>query len=142
MANIDLLEKLRNMRLRCRYLQDARAAAVADVAELKAVDYSSIRVSGGAVRDVSDLLIRAEAREEQYFKAWHEQQAEYMKSLDEADRTLALLSSPLESKVLYDFYLKGDSVENIARVLHFTPRYIYKIRKQAIAHYNELDIKQ
>lgn len=138
MANIDLLEQLRYMRGRCEWLEKARTAAVEDVARLKAIDYSAARVSGGTVHDVSDLLIQAEAREERYFKAWHEQESEYREALAKADKTLALLPDPIEVQVLYDFYLQGKRMTEIAGSLYFSRQYTYEIRKRAVNHYNEL----
>ncbi|WP_297027617.1 hypothetical protein [uncultured Dialister sp.] len=140
MANIDLLEGIRVLREKCKWLESARAAAIEEAARIKGVNYENTKVTGGRVHDVSDLLEKAEEKEARYFKRWHDMECKRLEAEARAEDTIPLLKDTTEARVLYSLYVQGQSVQEIADTLHFTGRNIYKIKKRAIAHYNELDL--
>lgn len=134
MKNSELLEELRRLSRLYENLKKERTEMCQELGWLKSLDYSSTRVTGGKVHDVSDELLRLENRQEHnagslitLYNEITELETYFQKKLSDCD-------DPDGVAVLHNLYGLNRSVEDTAKATSYSQRTIYRKRNYVLEY--------
>lgn len=132
MTAITYLERVRSRRLLVQEAQREAVEARADNCSIRSA--SGLGGGSGMHKDLSDLYIRLEEREETAVRLLVELRNEQT----EARGKIMALPDDVEKAVLLGHYISGLDWRTIARNANTGLRNIYRIHQKAISHFEEM----
>lgn len=130
----EFLEKLRSLDKHVRVLKLTYSQLKADIKGLKAVDYSKDRITGGQVRDISDLIVRCEAKEEEVKEAIVERLQMKAKAIE----LIGNVDDPVSCSILLLRYVNNRNWEVIRSYLHYAESQTYYLHRKAVREFTEV----
>ena len=130
----EFLEKMRSLDEHVRVLKLTYRQLKADIKGLKAVDYSKDRITGGKVSDISDLIVRCEAKEEEVKEAI----VERLRMKAKAIELIGNVDDQVSCSILLLRYVNNRSWEVIRSYLHYAESQTYYLHRKAVREFTEV----
>lgn len=130
------LKRYKKIKFKISILNERLYVLNEKINKIKSPNFSGMPKGGGTHISMAEL-ISDKIELEQRIKSQREK-ARIIRG--QIIRTIDDLEDPLQAEVLESFFIDGDTIEEIASDLGYTPRYIAKIYSQGINNVNINDV--
>lgn len=129
----EYLTKVRGLYFRQRSATESLMSNMAIRDNLKAIDYSVTRVTGGAIED--DRLVEIIERIDSLISQCRAALSDYSTEVIRTTRILGRMSSQLYASILESYYINGYTWAQTADLLGYSEPGIYNLRRFALQNF-------